>query len=378
MKILIVTNYLPPKIGGIERISHELASALQKQGKHKVTVASAFWPRKYVKSDWGVIEFPYKVVYFSSITLARRLPIPNFISPNFWKALMILGNEYDLVFFQSHLFILNWVLAFKLRKLKRRIWMNQGCNYVPIDSAFGKVVSFFYERLGMIVMKYSCNEFLGQSRNTSKWISSKTNIPFKTLTNAINLEHFDYRVQDDHYPIQSKVLFVGRFEQGKGLLECCQAVSKANEILRSRGDTVPFELTIIGSGSLESKLTDGDFEINPILKGELEYSQVIATMFESDILIQSYSQPEGLTTVTLEGLSTGMLIVTTPLSGQGDLDGCINYLPGSLAELPYRLIECRTRHEKRSELVTIGRGFVEDRFTWDKVAERLVLGDYSN
>ena len=49
---------------------------------------------------------------------------------------------------------------------------------------------------------------------------------------------------------------------------------------------------------------------------------------ESDILIQAYSQPEGLTTVTLEGLATGLLIVTTPLSGGEDLNGCINYISG--------------------------------------------------
>ena len=49
-------------------------------------------------------------------------------------------------------------------------------------------------------------------------------------------------------------------------------------------------------------------------RGELSHPKVIESMYESDILIQAYSQPEGLTTVTLEGLATGLLIVTTPLS----------------------------------------------------------------
>ena len=99
MNILIVTNFLPPKIGGIERLSHELASALQKKGTHQVTVASAEWPKKYVESKWAPIFFPYRVIYFPSLTLARRLPLPNVFSLAFWKQMKYIGEDYDIVFF---------------------------------------------------------------------------------------------------------------------------------------------------------------------------------------------------------------------------------------------------------------------------------------
>ena len=55
MKILVVTNYLPPKIGGIERISHELASALSMVEGVEVSVATAQWPTNLVESKWEEI-----------------------------------------------------------------------------------------------------------------------------------------------------------------------------------------------------------------------------------------------------------------------------------------------------------------------------------
>jgi glycosyltransferase involved in cell wall biosynthesis len=85
MKILIVTNYLPPKIGGIERISHELASALNAIQGVEVSVATADWPTKYVESEWEKIDFPYEVIHFPSITIFKRLPLPRIFKRSFNK-----------------------------------------------------------------------------------------------------------------------------------------------------------------------------------------------------------------------------------------------------------------------------------------------------
>ena len=84
MKILIVTNYLPPKIGGIERISHELASALNAVEGVDVAVATAQWPTKFVEAPWEEILYPYKVINFPSITIFRRLPLPRVFQSSFW------------------------------------------------------------------------------------------------------------------------------------------------------------------------------------------------------------------------------------------------------------------------------------------------------
>ena len=142
MKILVVTNYLPPKIGGIERISHELASALNAVEGVDVSVATAEWPTKFVEAEWEKIHYPYKVIDFPSITIFRRLPLPRVFQRSFWVKINDLDEDFDLVFYQSHLFILNWIILVKLRQVKRSVWMNHGCNYVPLKSKAGALISF--------------------------------------------------------------------------------------------------------------------------------------------------------------------------------------------------------------------------------------------
>jgi len=377
MKILVVTNYLPPKIGGIERISHELASALNTVEGVEVSVATAKWPTKFVEAEWEKICYPYKVIDFPSITIFRRLPLPRIFQRSFWAKIIDLDNDFDLVFYQSHLFILNWIIVVRLRHVKRRIWMNQGCNYVPLTSKVGEVFSLIYERIGMAIMKRFCNEFVGQSRNTADWIASKVGIPFQILSNATNLKSIFFESNIVERRVRTNVLFVGRLVEGKGLLDCVSAVSKANEILILKNDPRLFTLTIVGAGPLRDQIPRQKLNVQIDIRGELSHSKVIETMYESDILIQAYSQPEGLTTVTLEALATGLLIVTTPLSGGENLDCCVNYISGNLGELPKLLLGSRALPKSREELLTSGREFIEGGLTWDSIAQKLINQDYS-
>jgi glycosyltransferase involved in cell wall biosynthesis len=377
MRILIVTNYLPPKIGGIERISHELASALNAIQGVEVSVATANWPIKFVESEWEGIDYPYEVIDFPSSTIFRRLPLPRIFCRSFWVKIRDLDERFDLVFYQSHLFILNWIIAVRLHRVKRRVWMNHGCNYVPLNSKIGIIISFIYERVGMAIMKIFCNEFIGQSRNTADWISSKVGIPFKVLSNATNLKSFHPGREIVEREVRTSVLFVGRLVEGKGVLDCVSAVSKANELLNLKGDTRLFTLTIVGGGPLSDQILKLDLNLEIDFRGESSHSKVIESMYDSDVLIQAYSQPEGLTTVTLEGLATGLLIISTPLSGGEILKGCVNYIPGGLEDLPDLLLASRELQRSRSELLASGRGFIEAGFTWDTIAQKLIVGDYS-
>jgi glycosyltransferase involved in cell wall biosynthesis len=377
MKILIVTNFLPPKIGGIERISHELASALNEIEGTEVHVATANWPAKYVEADWEEIHYPYEVLIFPTITIFRRLPLPRIFQRRFWSKIQSLDRNYDLVFFQSHLFILNWIIAMKLHKVKRRVWMNHGCNYVPLSTKVGSCISYGYERLGMSIMKKYCNEYVGQSRNTADWIASKVGLPFQVLSNATNLSSIPVKTALKQRQGRGRVLFVGRLVEGKGLIECVSAVSKANDILCKEKNPELFTLTIVGAGPLIDQISTEHLNVEIDFKGELSHTQVINTMFESDVLIQAYTQPEGLTTVTLEGMATGLLIVSTPLSGGDQFRGCINYISGGIDELPILLVRSRDLAQTRNELLTSGRNFIEAGLTWGAIAQKLIDRSYS-
>jgi len=376
MKILIVTNYLPPKIGGIERMSHELASMLTEIDGVEVSVATANWPASLVQTDWEDIEYKYSVIDFPSITIFGRLPLPSVFKRSFWVRLRGLNHDFDLVVYQSHLFMLNWLIAVKLCRVKRRVWINHGCNYVPLNSKLGVFISFVYERIGMSIMKKFSNEFLGGSKNAANWITSKVGIPFQVLPNATNLNSTRSEKKIIERQVRTNVLFVGRLVEGKGLLDCVLAVSRANEILNVKGDQELFTLTIVGAGPLSNHLSRLKLNVEIDFRGELSHPKVIESMYASDILIQAYSQPEGLTTVTLEGLATGLLIVTTPLSGDANFHSCINYKSGDKNELPNLLLECRDLLLSRNDLLASGRAFIKAGLTWEDIAHKLLERSY--
>ena len=256
--------------------------------------------------------------------------------------------------------------------------MNHGCNFVPMNNRIGKYISRTYEWLGIVIMRRFCNEFLAQSRNAADWISSTVNRKFAVLSNAVNMDNFDnFRIEPDR-KMGLSVLFVGRLVKGKGLFECINAVSDANKILALAGHSNLFGLKIVGSGDLNPNQIAQQPFVNVTWVGELQHSEVLNEMLKADILIQAYSQPEGLTTVTLEALILGMLVVSTPLSGPGDLDRCQNYIPGSISDLSTHLVEASSRKESRLELISEGRAFVENNYAWPIIVKDLLTGESSD
>lgn len=381
MKVLLVTNYLPPKIGGIEMFSHELASEIQKMDDVEITVASAKWFSTSDDNYNSQNDYPYKVVFFPSMNFFGRLPLPKVFHISFWNKIGNLPTDFDLVIFQSHLFILNWITAYRFRRVPRRLWINHGCNYVPVNSFVGSLLSRLYERAGMTIMKSLCNELVAQSRNAALWISSQVGAPFLVINNSINLQRFRREKMAISGVPRTKVLFVGRLVEGKGLYQCIQAVQKANEMLVESANFPPFSLTIVGSGPLSKQVNESSFNFEVSYLGEMSHSQVIEQMFHADILIQAYSQPEGMTTVTLEGLAAGLIIVTTPLGGSNHFKDCQNFLSDEIRFLPDLLLRAREIKASRESFIIQGLQIIESEFTWNLTAERILkkrFFDYRN
>lgn len=374
MKILIVSNFLPPKIGGIERHSHEFANELSHNQFSDVTVLCASWPEKLHNFPLKNINRSYKTIYIPSFIIGKRLPIPNIFSFRFWVQFFKLPRDFDFVFFQSHLFVLNWFLAIHLRSSKRRIWMNHGCNFVPVGNSISTFLSKIYELIGMNIMKLFCNEYFAQSINAANWISSKTHLTFEILPNAINLNLFNNLEVNSDSKTEIKVLYVGRFVVGKGLIDCIKIVADANELLISSRSIARCKLIIIGSGPLQADAEELILRLNlkAQFMGELGHERVIEEMCNSRFLVQYYDRPEGMPTVALEAIACGMLVFTTPVGGPGELDDCKNFKVGLIETLPTLMANATLEVKKRGDLVSEGRNFIESGWSWETVAKKIM------
>jgi glycosyltransferase involved in cell wall biosynthesis len=378
MKILIVTNYLPPKIGGIERHTFELACALHKREGTEVTVAHSPWTLNESLNVERDTKFDFNTSVIPSITIFGRLPLPKLFSLDYWKYIVSLRSDFDVVLFQSHLFMNNWFTSVFLRNIGRRVWLNHSPGFIPMKSRFGKFVVGVYELIGISVMKKSCNEFVAQSNNASDWISGITDIRFRIFPNALNLSYFKNRETEFTRNFGTSVLYVGRFIEGKGLRESIRLVADANKLLRLKKKSEQFTLTVIGSGPIDPLEIAKQYDLEIVWLGEMQYADVISRMFKCDILVQAYPQPDCLTTVTLEALGAGMIVISTPLSGDKDLERLKNCVLDQLEALPERLVSLLETSKDRLNYYRSGQSFIAKNYAWDVVSNQLISGEYQS
>jgi glycosyltransferase involved in cell wall biosynthesis len=374
LKIVIGTNFLPPKIGGIERHTHELAKALIDLG-HVVEVVTAGWPYVTLAPSSQVVQPIYKVIEIPSVVLKERLPFPKFWGSTFWKVLKHGDSHPDLLVLQSHLFVSNWILAVVHRKTKRIVWINHGTNYVGMDSRFFTIISWCYEKIGIGIMSRFVNEFWAQSQSACEWAQSQTKIPFHEIPNAISLRAFKEKSSKE-YSSKRKILFVGRLIADKYPFECLEGFN--NLIKKFEFQDIFYQ--VIGSGPELPRLIRyaGENDLNVNFIGEADHAKVLEMMSDSEILIQAFPHTEGNTTVVLEALASGMKVVSTPFGGGREWDEVKNIYVADFQKLHLGLLHALENNKSREDMLKSGMLAVKQGHVWDQVANRLLKGPDAN
>jgi glycosyltransferase involved in cell wall biosynthesis len=316
-KILIGTNGLPPHVGGLENLTDDLALYLHKMG-HDVTVV--------VSSDYG---FPqqnrnYKTVTLDSLLL-RRLPVPKASRRNFTYLSELRESKYDQIILQSHLFISNWILGLIFRKKSKLTWINYGGSPVKHSSKLVSKLIEIYEYLGFKILEYCCDRRLAQSVKSAQrlpQVSAKTYI----INNCVPETLLDLPLRRGRIELVSKIIFVGRFVEDKRLLELLEQVNRAIKKLDEIDSSIQNRifLSIIGNGPLKKAVLEflkSQLKIDCVVKELPDRNSVISEMLSHDLLIQ-FPLSEGQPGVTLEALTVGLPILTTPI------DECLQSLDG--------------------------------------------------
>jgi len=312
--ILIGTNALPPHIGGLENITEDLALYLHKNG-HNVTVV--------VSSDYGLPrqKRSYKIVTLDSFLL-KRLPILKITRRNFAFFSSLKYTNFDQVILQSHLFVSNWILGLTLRKKCKVTWISYGGAPVKHDSKIMSTLIKGYEYLGWKILDYCSNRRLAQSEKSAHRLS-KFGAQTDIINNCVPEFLLDSTSRRGKIDSVRRILFVGRFVEDKRLLELLEQVKVAVKRLDSSIEKTIF-LSIIGDGPLKGRVIDFlkvDLKVDSVVKRLPDRNSVINEMLSHDLLIQ-FPLSEGQPGVTLEALTVGLPILTTPI------DECLQNLDG--------------------------------------------------
>jgi len=320
-KILSVTPFFPPDVGGISDMVLNLNINLIKMG-HSVSVITP----KHVGDNITKPEiFPHKIFEINSIFL-RGWPYSPLRSISFpidfglrIKSIMKKGN-FDIVHVHAQHFPISWFAICAAHKLgipcvltSHGMWAlnpNVMGGKTRIEDCFNKLV---YSKL--LKKTKAVIGLTNEIRDFAKHVGKK-NIKYFTISNGANTTIYRDNIKRkkefrEEYHLGKEsiiILFRGRFEEVKGVIEFAKA---AKDIVRNN----QVEVVIVGGGSLENK-------VKSIIKGieriHLFPWQPVQDIHKLNIASDIFVLPskfEGVPLTMIEVMNAGLHVVYTPVGG---------------------------------------------------------------
>ena len=243
MKILIVTHYFLPHVGGIEMVAYNQAKKLIKRGHEVTIVSSKIGP----ESERELIE-GIKIIRVKAWNWFERkwgVPYPIF-SLKIFKVIKNEVEKADIVHVHDIWYLSSFVAAIYSRKEKPLILMQ----HVGLVETKKKIVNIIqkivYPTYGTYVLNTSkkaivCNPEAGKIlKNKSKAVFIKNAVDIKLFKPNNNKKSL--RIKYD-LPLDKKIiLFVGRFVEKKGFDKLFAARDKDYFILFVGNGIIPQDM----------------------------------------------------------------------------------------------------------------------------------------
>lgn len=368
VKVLIVSPYLPPHVGGIERHTSELARAMSNRGAQVEIVTSS-----PLKNEVYEINLQIKIHTVSSYNILNRLPFA-LPSVKLFQLLKLLGKQnFDLVLLQSHLFPLAGIMGLYFRKKSKIVWINHGSGYVPSHISILKKFLKIYENIMITIVKNTSAYCISVSAEGSNWIKHMTGVSPKVIPNGAPFSAFKFPPQKDSEKI--RILFVGRLLPNKGAAESIKIFDNALMRLSSSLISSSTTLEIIGDGpefeTVKQMAINSPNKI--VIHGKKSHNDILQIMSQSHIFIYPSTYPEGLPTVILEASANAMAVVV--------YEG----LPGMDVAAKRHAVEICAREKMEDHLIKLltspneiyqlgqrALNYVTENHNWDKLSAQFL------
>ena len=394
LKILLVTEYFPPKIyGGGEISAQNLAKKLA-ESKHNVTVLTS-----------ECKDMP-KEEKINGYKILRRLKTgePNSISGNFRrrirfqrslkKELLNADTKFDVIHFLNTTAILN----FKL-KTKTVATINGYTNFCPKRNLFykeketcdgccpGKFVKCItkssylgkqknswwmkYNPLFWIVLYKQYIQNKAKLKNIDRFISISKFIDIQLLKNKVESKKIvrnynipNLKTEGPSFKINQKgvnFVYVGYLEKIKGvemLVKAFNKIEKAN-------------LLIFGAGAEKKKLQKiAGKKVK--FYGSVDYKFIPSIYQQADVIIQPALWPEPMSRIILEATYFGKPIIAT--NNGGNSEGVIDERNGFLIEnenmLTKKINELAGDKQLRTKMGVESKKIFAEKFESKKILEK--------
>jgi len=309
MKILLVTNYQPPHMGGIEFAAISLKRCWQDAG-HEVTWLTTDLPRGGRPSTADNVRIP-AANFFESLWQINS-PV---VSPLAYPRIARLVREHDAISIHSLAPGLSTVALFAALRAKKPTIATQHVGVIPMKAA---VLSLVQDRFLCTAARWCTRRgalltFVGQA--VRDWFLQHANVPEdKVFMTPAGIDRSDYHFVDDaeragfrakwqteHHSFN--VLFVGRFYEKKGLPLLQEVARRCPDI----------HFTLVGTGPLDPAAWGLP---NIRLVGFVETSELRELYGSHDLFIMP-SVGEGWPAVVPQAMACGLPCLISEETFQG-------------------------------------------------------------
>lgn len=359
MKIIQITPFFPPHLGGMENVVKEISENLAKKG-HQVTVFT---------SDIGCKEYKLvstenlEIYYLNSFEIAHTPIIPSLFS----KLLKISKNSI------IHLHVAQSFTP-EIAGLISKIRGIPFIAHIHIDVGPSGRLGFLLPLYKKVLLKKvlsSSSKIVVPSGDYVDLVNKKYAISKDKICkvpNGVDLNNFKSLPNKQNDPI--RLLYVGRLSKQKNIPLLIRTFKIVTEKINKN-----IELDIVGEGEEKSKIiamiTAENLEKKVNLHGELRGGRLYEKYSNSDIFILT-SDYESFGMVLIEAMASGLPIIATNIPAlrnvvENNKTGLlVKPEPEDLAKALEKLINDPLLKEK---LISNGLEEVK-KYKWDDIAKK--------
>jgi len=363
MKILMLTDYFYPHIGGVENVILDLCTHLISNG-HQVCVFTLNIPKTKQTETFNAI----KIVRVNAIELTKLSGLQSAISFSAWFKLKktIVDFKPDIIH-SHHQFFFTTLLAMLLKK-KFKIMTVTTLHLGSIDIITG-VKGYLIKLIEKIMFKKindNSDLVIAGSKNLKQHgvemgiDKSKCVI----IPNAVDLSFF--KMPRSYSTNPRNVIFIGRLISTKGP----QILIEAAKLVIEQISDVKF--LIVGDGPLRTRLEEfvkkNNLSNNIVFLGRVD--DIRTTMKDGDVYVRP-SITDGMPYGILEAMAAGLPVIATNIAGTPDIiiHGKTGHLIkcGDAKKLASAILDLLENPNYMENLAKNGLKFVTSKYGWQDV-----------
>jgi glycosyltransferase involved in cell wall biosynthesis len=375
MQILQVTPFFVPDIGGISDHVFNISKNLKMMGENVTIVSPIKIKMKLSSVDFNVIRIPSIYLLPWPYPTLENMSIP--VDLGLKLDALIKSKKYDIIHAHGQHYPLSWIAinsAFK-HKVPSVLTIHGNYGLNPFKAGGKTIVESCFNRIIFSRILHKTTAVIGLTVKNIRYAEKYSKRPrLFTIPNGINTSLFLQNVYNkqrfrEKFKIGKDsvvILFCGRFEHVKGIIE----LSKAATTIAKEFDNVV--IMIVGQGSLEK-------EIQTIVKGisnihlyDWQSQRNLVEMYCLSDIFAIPSKFEGLPISLLEAMASSLHVLYTPV---GSLPEVLENYPSktlintcSIDEIRSGLRKILTNHHK----INYSKQYKDmNIFDWINIAEEV-------